>query len=432
MDFEDWVCLFQYHVLDTIKLDQTDKLTMRAQLAVATIIIGSRTLSLFPKAAKILSAWHHVGGAYWLVQLEILRHAALYLIRVKLSGLTQKSFDSAELKAQITTMLTQDTEPDLHTHKLLKLKIAMLRADLHWLLDAMHASTNPYDEFVQYYAVFELSQFVPWYLLWALDMLSKSAPYFEQSDTVAEILRVKMQAKENEMRHYAGSVHVPSDSTVSEELVLNSNREDSLCGKRRIEQGPQPRPPKRHIQEGKEDYESPQSLSTIPPRGSDGDTPGLELRSAPADSAMDHGEPAFVGDDATPAPHAPPAPDMTTDMGWCNVTTSSANQSYLPVKGPSPASPDVGGLDPIDIDYGSPHVPQDHAQMPVSAQPARESILQHLVDTVWHVFSPNQNASDSSSAPSAPSPALPSPAQGKKRAWSASSADSLVYSSNGM
>ncbi len=60
-----------------------------------------------------------------------------------MSGPDQVNFDPTKLKDRIFNLLP--VEPAKYvTHHILRLKLALLRADLLWLLDSMSTSANPY------------------------------------------------------------------------------------------------------------------------------------------------------------------------------------------------------------------------------------------------------------------------------------------------
>eukprot|EP01032_Pedospumella_encystans_P009733 gene9733-11439_t len=176
-DEEDWAELLKYNVLAIFPLEDWALLPMRGQLALASTIVGAKSLVNYDIAFQIMCAWEEVGGCYWVAQLELMRHAVMHTIRSQLSGPDQVNFDATELKDRIFSLLP--VEPAKHvTHHILRLKLALLRADLLWLLDSMSASANPYEEFVHYYDNYKLHCFVPWFLSWSLNLLRTTEDCF--------------------------------------------------------------------------------------------------------------------------------------------------------------------------------------------------------------------------------------------------------------
>jgi hypothetical protein len=114
------------------------------------------------------SKWSHTGGCFWVVQLELIRHAvfALYRYEIKLidgkrftrltilctkihmcrralSSLQQNSFCKTEVLNDLNKILPEKV-PNFVTHKILREKLAMLRLELIALVDAMGDSDDPY------------------------------------------------------------------------------------------------------------------------------------------------------------------------------------------------------------------------------------------------------------------------------------------------
>ena len=59
-------------------------------------------------------------------------------------------FDPTDLKNEIATLLPSVC-PAYLTHPLLRMKLAMLRGDILWLLDSMRDSDHPYVSHLPYY-----------------------------------------------------------------------------------------------------------------------------------------------------------------------------------------------------------------------------------------------------------------------------------------
>jgi hypothetical protein len=64
---------------------KTDSLSLRVRLAVAIALVGSKQLTYFQEAFRLLCAWD-VGGAHWVVLEEMMRHAVIFACRSHLRG----------------------------------------------------------------------------------------------------------------------------------------------------------------------------------------------------------------------------------------------------------------------------------------------------------------------------------------------------------
>jgi hypothetical protein len=113
------------------------------RLGVATIIVGAMKTELFEMAFWILSEFEFIGGPYWIIQEEVLRHALLDKIRscLKKEFPSKRKFSAASIKVIEKVLPTEET-PEIK-NRTLHQKIAELRVEFISLIERLKNSNNP-------------------------------------------------------------------------------------------------------------------------------------------------------------------------------------------------------------------------------------------------------------------------------------------------
>ena len=169
--------------------------TLRGKLAYAIAIIGSENREFFYLAFKDLCDWAPIGGPYWVVQEEILRHHILFFIAkgvmpvsIDLFGngddtSTEDMVDLEEAKKVIQKVLS-DVKTASIPHKILKERMIELRSEFLKLVDALESVTSMKEAHDLLHRVdkkFPLKHFVNLFMEWAQTILVNTVPLQNQN-----------------------------------------------------------------------------------------------------------------------------------------------------------------------------------------------------------------------------------------------------------
>ena len=177
------------------------ELPLRLRLSLATIMISSQRRDLFTIAIELLLDWHEIKGEFWVVQEELLRHYALYVLENELQGCNDgdecegecedergdKCHDDDKEEEELATirarrrlsLLLDDSESEnqwalrklVHDTPILRQRIELLRSDINMIT---LESDQKKQSLKEYAAKFELNLFCSWAVKWAQELLQRS------------------------------------------------------------------------------------------------------------------------------------------------------------------------------------------------------------------------------------------------------------------
>mmetsp|Transcript_4824 Transcript_4824/g.7332 ORF Transcript_4824/g.7332 Transcript_4824/m.7332 type:complete len:367 (+) Transcript_4824:374-1474(+) len=173
-----WSSILETVVSGLLNITKLSDVSMCTRLAVCIVVVGSQRRDIFSTVFSMMSEWESIGGPFWVIQEELLRHAAIYIYRNAIRCHRKRMEAIREAEAQ-TAALFQDAE-EIATQQLSSTTrtlviecIERLREEFGSLLFRLACpETYPMMDVVdEYAATYPLDAFCTWYVTWAQNVL---------------------------------------------------------------------------------------------------------------------------------------------------------------------------------------------------------------------------------------------------------------------
>lgn len=161
-DTSEWNLIFELYVLEYIDLENIYSFPIRTRLAIACIIIGSQRFEYYHCAFRLLCAWSSVGGCWWIIQEEILRHAAVAIL------MNQNQSNNIIINNIDIVLPPSQHLPKFINNEIIIKKIKCLRIKFKELIKkSNNLSKNDFKLIIVRYAnKYPIDKFVLWMINW--------------------------------------------------------------------------------------------------------------------------------------------------------------------------------------------------------------------------------------------------------------------------
>lgn len=142
-DITNWADVFSLFGLGLLQPKAFASLSKLQKLALAIVIVGAQETNYFMISFRILSEWEGLGGPYWVIQVEILRHKVLsvYERELKLNFPYKLKYCSKVLEN--LDRIIPDEVPSCIKNPTLRKKMISLKVEFGCLADDLKTSNNP-------------------------------------------------------------------------------------------------------------------------------------------------------------------------------------------------------------------------------------------------------------------------------------------------
>ena len=153
----NWKDLYDVFVCGLLESNLLPALTKVHRLAIAIVIVAAKKLIYFDVAFRFLCEWELLGGPYWIIQEEILRHLIYQIFEEALldSFPSKKNFKT-NVEIELFKLLPCPLPPYITNTTLIK-KIQGLKENAATLVKEMNATDEPK---VYYYYLFYITEHI--------------------------------------------------------------------------------------------------------------------------------------------------------------------------------------------------------------------------------------------------------------------------------